>query len=74
MLTIDAEGFGLAVLDQFLAEADFHPAWLQFEWNLVDDLKEVWTRLDDLAKKGFELHQHRWDVVAVAKADRRKLL
>jgi len=73
MLTIDAEGFDLAVLDQFLAEADFHPAWLQFEWNLVDDLKEVWTRLAGLAKKGFELHQHRWDVVAVAKADRSKL-
>jgi len=66
MLTVDAEGFDLEVLDQFVSKTDFHPAWLQFEWNLVNDLTVVWTRLADLAKKGLESHQHRHDIVAFA--------
>jgi len=66
MLTVDAEGFDLEVLDQFVSQTDFHPAWLQFEWNLVDDLTLVWTRLANLAKRGFQLHQHRHDILASA--------
>jgi len=66
MLTVDAEGFDLEVLDQFVSQTDFHPAWLQFEWNLLDDLTLMWTRVANLAKKGFESHQHRQDIVASA--------
>jgi len=70
VLIMDAEGYDTQLVGMFMELEGFRPATIMFEWHLHGNdpgkLEDLVHLARDLHARGYELHRHNHDVLAVA--------
>jgi len=70
VLLLDVEGYDVEIVNMFLELQGFAPTTIMFEWHLHGNDPAKLDALVNLARKlharGYELHRHNHDVVAVS--------